>query len=144
MTERFKGLLLDDEDKENHPQDPSECQDCFVWLSSLLGREKPRGCPDAHQDMLEICAAHSAGPPMTVKRCETLKWAESRLSERGNPKPLADFKELRDGVTVILRSQRAARHGPAAAQDTGKSTGKGPGKPGAKAKAPAQAVAGQG
>lgn len=51
----------DDEDKENHPQDPSECQDCFVWLSSLLGREKPRGCPDAHQDMLEICAAHSAG-----------------------------------------------------------------------------------
>ncbi|CAJ1418968.1 unnamed protein product [Effrenium voratum] len=100
LTERFKGLLKGgEEDKENAL--PTE-------------------------DSLEIVAAHATGPPLTVKRCETLKWADSRLSPGAErvEKPLADFKEVRDGVTLVVRSRAA--EAPAAQAVPKKGTGKGP------------------
>jgi len=101
LTDKYKGLLQDaEDDKENHPE----------------GLEK---------DTLEIIAAHATGPPMTVKRCETLKWSESRLSGEGT-QSLADLKELRDGVTLIVRSKVAASKGAQVENKTIKGTGKGP------------------
>ncbi|CAE7220700.1 SIRT6 [Symbiodinium sp. CCMP2592] len=90
------------------------------------------------KDSLEIVAAHNTGPPLTSKRCETLKWADSRLTpglERVE-KPLADFKEVRDGVTLVIRSRLAALAGVEVAEPA-----PGPGKGGKKGVAKASAKA---
>lgn len=104
LTERYKGLLQDgkdEADKENQPENL--------------------------EDKLEICVAHATGPPMTIKRCETLKWSESRLCGVSDV-TLADLKELRDGVTLIVRSRAAALCGAQVESKAVKGNGKGPTK----------------
>ncbi|CAK0862510.1 unnamed protein product [Prorocentrum cordatum] len=81
---------------------------------------------DAGEDRLEVVALASAGPPLTVKRCATLRWGESQLnatdsdspgaplprSLRSLRRPLAELRDLRDGATLVVRSARAAARGP--------------------------------
>eukprot|EP00931_Biecheleriopsis_adriatica_P011678 TRINITY_DN11275_c0_g1_i1.p1 TRINITY_DN11275_c0_g1~~TRINITY_DN11275_c0_g1_i1.p1 ORF type:complete len:1183 (+),score=292.38 TRINITY_DN11275_c0_g1_i1:28-3576(+) len=140
LTERYKGLLQAQqvpvsEEKEN--QQPAEHED--IGAKEIAGKEPPA------EDSLEIVAAPTSGPPLTAKRCETLKWAESRLSPKPGAAPgdkqLAAFKEVRDGVTLVLRSRIAGASGPSESKSEGKGFGKagppGP-KPGPKAKAGAR------
>merc|ERR1711865_277269 len=58
------------------------------------------------------------GPPLTSQRCSLLKWTTSPLNAT-DPEalaaPLSDLRELRDGATLIVRSQHAAAMATAAA-----------------------------
>jgi len=77
------------------------------------------------QDWLEIVALPTVGPPLSVKRCATLRWADAPLSATAAEevqRPISDFKDVRDGATLVVRSALAAASGP-------------PGEPAAKAAA---------
>lgn len=92
LTARFKGILLPSSDAEDLPTGDS-------------------------QDHLEIVPLPFAGPPLTIKRCITLNWAESKLSS-GDPAdletPLSEVKDLRDGTVLVVRSAFSAALGPPA------------------------------
>jgi len=112
--------------------------DVIIGRSKTLGdlldvlNTRFKGMLETDEDVLEVVTLPSVGPPLSVKRCLTLKWSESRLT---NPdaeslaKPLSEYKELRDGVVLVVRSGAAATRGaPAETAGEGKGTGKGPGK----------------
>uniref|UniRef100_A0A7S4SKG3 Ubiquitinyl hydrolase 1 n=1 Tax=Alexandrium monilatum TaxID=311494 RepID=A0A7S4SKG3_9DINO len=130
LTARFRGIL---EDAASATSDSAAAD----------------GAPDAdaptQEDRLELAALPSAGPPLTVKRCASLKWVESPLNAAAAEdlqRPLAEVPEVRDGATIVLRSALRASRGPPA--EAAKGGGKGPGAPGTalpKAKAGAKARA---
>eukprot|EP00930_Biecheleria_cincta_P042130 TRINITY_DN28987_c0_g1_i1.p1 TRINITY_DN28987_c0_g1~~TRINITY_DN28987_c0_g1_i1.p1 ORF type:complete len:1181 (-),score=210.46 TRINITY_DN28987_c0_g1_i1:211-3753(-) len=67
-------------------------------------------------DYLEIVTVTAGGPPLNIKRCTTLNWAESRLSgtdAEDLTKSLSDFKEIRDGCIFVVRSALNAARGQA-------------------------------
>merc|ERR1711920_1209347 len=68
-------------------------------------------------DRLEIVAKSTAGPPLNVKQCVSLKWADSPLNTSNADqlaKPVSTIGEIRDGSSLILRSALRAARGPPA------------------------------
>lgn len=95
------------------------------------------------EDYLEIVALPSVGPPLSVQRCAGLRWAESPLSSTDAEelkRPITEFREVRDGCTLVLRSALRAKRGPPA--ESAKTGGEGQAKAGAKGLAKVKAKAG--
>eukprot|EP00929_Paragymnodinium_shiwhaense_P074775 TRINITY_DN38268_c0_g2_i1.p1 TRINITY_DN38268_c0_g2~~TRINITY_DN38268_c0_g2_i1.p1 ORF type:complete len:1161 (+),score=340.66 TRINITY_DN38268_c0_g2_i1:121-3603(+) len=111
LTARFQGILV-------QPAEESEA-----------AASEEGGATD-EKDSLEIVVVASSGPPLTVARCISLKWQESRLNGLQGEDleaPMSDFKEIRDGVTFVLRSGLSAKKGPPG--EPPKGAGKGPVQP---------------
>merc|ERR1712039_581366 len=73
----------------------------------------------------------SVGPPLNIKRCASLKWADSKLNSLAADdlaRPVSTLGDLRDGATLVVRSAVRAARGP-------------PAEPAAKASAKAGAAA---
>lgn len=69
-----------------------------------------------------------ANSPTVITRLLAARWEALRINTLvgGDAEiPLSEFKELRDGVTLILRSARSAARGPPATPAAGKGPGKG-------------------
>jgi len=87
LTERFKGILQssDGESKEDE---------------------------EAEEDTLEVLPLPTTGgPPITIARCEKLRWGDSRLkapTPEARETPLIELREVRDGATIVVRSRLAA------------------------------------
>lgn len=113
LAERFKGLLHAEEEKDNVVPVKSTDEISQDGKEHIAPVASGKPTAETFKDSLEIVAAHNTGPPLTSKRCETLKWADSRLTPGPQTveKPLADFKEVRDGVTLVIRSRLAALAG---------------------------------
>lgn len=131
LTTRFKGLLQGEEqaeEKENSAEDANV---------KVFAEDRDAKMSDSGPDALEVVVVPTVGPALTVKRCETLKWAECRFNASASAealmKPLSDLKEIRDGITLVVRSKLAALRGPpaeaAAPKAGGKGKGKGPSRP---------------
>lgn len=93
-------------------------------FAGLLQSGCASSAEEAVEDYLEIVAlpSTSGGPPLTSQRCPSLKWTESPLnttSEEALAKPLSELRDLRDGVTLVLRSRLAAAAATAAATSEG-------------------------
>jgi len=121
LTTRYKGLLHTEEDAEEK-ENATKQENVQEGAEEGLAKRK---------DALEVVVVPTVGGTLTISRCQTLKWSESRLSASASAevleKPLSEFKEIRDGVTLVVRSRLSALKGaPPEAQP--KSGGKGKGK----------------
>lgn len=86
-------------------------------FAGLLQKEAPEpstsGNEEQKEDSLDIVIvpASGSGPPLTSQRCANLKWDVSPLnpsSSEALAAPLANLRDFRDGVTLIVRSRFAA------------------------------------
>jgi len=127
LTKRFHGLL------GQAPVLATEMDAAKDGVGAVDAHETSRNAQD---DWLEICCLPSTGPPtVNVSRCQNLKWADSRLNStntESSSKALSEYKEVRDGMTLIVRSALQGQ-GAAAAEIPAvpKVKGAGRGKPAA-------------
>lgn len=92
--------------QESEPEDTTGPDDDTVPQKHPQQRE-------LEEDQLELVVMPTVGPPLTIKRCETLKWASCPLNVQGSKAcemKLSEVTELRDGSTLVVRSRMAARN----------------------------------
>lgn len=81
------------------------------------------------EDFLQLFTLPTATTPNVMQRLQASKWEATRLNSANAVDaelPLSEFKELRDGVALVVRSARSAARGPPDIVNAGKGKGKGP------------------
>mmetsp|Transcript_35642 Transcript_35642/g.113983 ORF Transcript_35642/g.113983 Transcript_35642/m.113983 type:complete len:828 (+) Transcript_35642:1059-3542(+) len=66
----------------------------------------------AAEDCLEFVLLPAAGPPLTAKRCATLRWGDSQLNatdEATLAMSISEVKDFRDGSVLVVRSRMSAK-----------------------------------